>query len=130
MGPRTVENLRQWFAAERNQRLVAKLAQAGVRVAEAPHTGMQVATATADGGALAGKSFVITGTLPTLSRNEAKALIQEHGGRVTGSVSSKTDYLLCGDKPGSKLAKAQQLGVPVIDEAALRSLIGGQEQGW
>jgi DNA ligase (NAD+) len=72
---------------------------------------------------LTGKTFVLTGTLPTLSRNEAKALIQDHGGRVTGSVSSKTDYLLCGEKAGSKLAKAQQLGVSVIDEDALRRLI-------
>jgi DNA ligase (NAD+) len=67
--------------------------------------------------------------LPTLSRDEAKALIQEQGGRVTGSVSTKTDYLLCGEKAGSKLAKAQQLGVPVIDEAALQALIGGGRAG-
>ena len=73
---------------------------------------------------LDGKSFVITGTLPSLTRNEAKALIVEHGGRVTGSVSSKTDYLLCGEKAGSKLAKAQQLGVPVIDEATLLEMVG------
>jgi DNA ligase (NAD+) len=72
---------------------------------------------------LAGLVFVITGTLPALGRSEAKDLIQRHGGKVTGSVSSKTDYLLCGDKAGSKLTKAQQLGVPVIDEARLRDMI-------
>jgi DNA ligase (NAD+) len=70
----------------------------------------------------------MTGTLPTLSRNEARSLILGHGGRVTGSVSNKTDYLLCGEKAGSKLAKAQQLGVTVIDEAALYELIGEAEQ--
>ncbi len=127
MGPRTVENLQRWFAAGHNQRLVAKLRQAGVRLAAIPHVETRAAAIASDVEALAGKTFVITGTLPTLSRNEAKALIQEHGGRVTGSVSSKTDYLLCGGKPGSKLAKAQQLEVPVIDEAALRSLIGEGE---
>jgi DNA ligase (NAD+) len=69
-------------------------------------------------------SFVVTGTLPTLTRDEAKALIVQHGGRVTGSVSGKTDYLLCGEKAGSKLAKAEQLGVPVIDEATLLEMVG------
>ena len=72
---------------------------------------------------LAGLTFVITGTLPTLGRNDARDLIQQHGGKVTGSVSSKTDYLLCGEKAGSKLTKAQQLGVSVIDEATLHDMI-------
>jgi DNA ligase (NAD+) len=71
---------------------------------------------------LSGYAFVVTGTLPTLSRDEARELIQQHGGKVTGSVSSKTDYLVCGEKAGAKLTKAQQLGVPVIDEAALRAM--------
>ena len=64
-----------------------------------------------------------TETLPTLSHQEAKALIQEHGGKVTGSVSGKTDYLLCGENPGSKLDKAQQLGVPVIDQETLYKML-------
>ena len=74
---------------------------------------------------LAGNTFVITGTLPSLSRSEARELIEAHGGKVSGSVSGNTAYLLCGEKPGSKLRKAEQLGVPVIDEQALRSMVGG-----
>jgi DNA ligase (NAD+) len=121
LGPHTAANVGQWFATAHNQRLVAKLEQVGVRVAEERRAGEgRAAEAPAP---LEGKSFVITGTLPTLSRDEAKALIVAHGGRVTGSVSSKTDYLLCGEKAGSKLSKAQQLGVPVIDEAALREMV-------
>jgi DNA ligase (NAD+) len=124
LGPHTAANVGQWFAAAHNQRLVAKLEQVGIRVAEeraAPPEGGAVGSEPA---ALEGKSFVITGTLPGLTRNEAKALILGHGGRVTGSVSGKTDYLLCGEKAGSKLTKAQQLGVPVIDEATLIEMIG------
>ncbi len=67
---------------------------------------------------------MLTGTLPTLTRDEATALIEAHGGRVTGSVSKKTDYVLAGEKAGSKLDKANKLGVPVIDEAALREMVG------
>ena len=104
---------------------MVKLEQVGVRVAEKrraePESGRVEDVAPPP---LDGKSFVITGTLPTLSRNEAKALILEHGGRVSGSVSGKTDYLLCGEKAGSKLTKAQQLGVSVIDEAALLEMVG------
>ena len=72
---------------------------------------------------LDGLTFVITGTLPTMSRQQAQELIIEHGGKVTGSVSGKTDYLLAGERAGSKLQKAEQLGVPVLDEEALRRLI-------
>jgi DNA ligase (NAD+) len=74
------------------------------------------------GGPLSDKTFVITGTLPNWSRDEAKTFIEEHGGKVTDSVSKKTSYLLLGEAPGSKLAKAQDLGVPIIDEAGLRKL--------
>ena len=73
---------------------------------------------------VSGRTLVITGTLPTRSRSEATALIEAHGGRVTGSVSSKTDYLLCGEKAGSKRAEAEQLGVPIIDEQGLREMVG------
>lgn len=72
---------------------------------------------------MAGLTFVITGTLPTLSREQAAAYIQDHGGKVAGSVSRNTSYLLAGDKAGSKLAAAEKLGVPVIDEAALRQMV-------
>jgi DNA ligase (NAD+) len=77
----------------------------------------------AEDGPLSGKTFVITGTLPTMTRDEAKSLIQKEGGKVTGSVSSKTDFLVAGEKAGSKLAKAQKLEVSVLDEDGLRKLI-------
>jgi DNA ligase (NAD+) len=135
MGPRTVQSLQLWFDAEHNRRLVAKLRLAGVRVAQDSLDRAQDGSAEVragrpvkDVGALADKTFVITGALPTLSRDEATELIREHGGRVTGSVSSKTDYLLCGEKAGSKLTKAQQLGVPVIDEGTLRAMIGEEKR--
>ena len=79
-----------------------------------------------EGKPLTGKTFVITGTLPSMSRSEATALIDLHGGKVTGSVSRKTDYLLVGTSPGSKLRKAQQLGVPVIEEVTLLAMIEGE----
>ena len=69
--------------------------------------------------ALAGKTFVITGTLPTMGRNDAKEWIEARGGKVTGSVSKKTDYLVAGEAAGSKLTKARDLGITVIDEEAL-----------
>jgi len=72
---------------------------------------------------LAGLTFVITGTLPSLSRQEATELIRAHGGRVTSSVSRNTSYLVVGENPGSKLDKARKLGVPTLDEEGLRRLI-------
>ena len=72
---------------------------------------------------LSGKTFVITGTLPTMSREEAKAFIEAHGGKVTGSVSKKTSYLVAGEAAGSKLDKANALGIPVLDEAGLKAMV-------
>jgi len=119
IGPKLAANLREWFSHEPNRRVVEKLRQAGVR--------MESAAAEAGTGAgsqvLAGQVWVITGTLPSLSREAATALIKAHGGKVTGSVSSKTDYLLAGEKAGSKLDKARRLGVSVVDEARLQQLI-------
>ena len=117
MGPQTAHNIVRWFASEQNRMLVEKLDRAGVRVAEE-----RVREPTAM--PLAGKTFVITGTLPTLSRKEAKELIQRHGGKVTNSVSRRTDFVVRGDRPGSKLRKAQELGIAVIDEATLLDMVG------
>jgi DNA ligase (NAD+) len=77
-------------------------------------------------GPLAGKTFVLTGTLPTLTREEATEMIIAAGGRVTGSVSKKTDYVAAGESPGSKLAQAERLGVSVLDEERLRELLGSR----
>ena len=76
---------------------------------------------------LAGKTVVLTGTLPTLSRDEAKARVEAAGGKVSGSVSKKTDFVVAGEAAGSKLDKAQALGVPVLDEAALLALLAAPD---
>ncbi|MBL7199104.1 MAG: NAD-dependent DNA ligase LigA [Anaerolineae bacterium] len=121
LGPHTAHSIIEWFSADHNRLLLEKLRQAGVRVT-AEERAQQPERMTIS---LTGRAFAITGTLPTLSREEATELIQQHGGRVTGSVSAKTDYLLCGEKAGSKRTKAEQLGIQVIDEAALFDMIKG-----
>jgi DNA ligase (NAD+) len=116
IGPVLAVGIVDWFAREPNRQVVDKLKTVGVRMdaESAESVGPQ---------RLHDLTFVITGTLPTMSREQARSLIQTHGGRVTGSVSGKTDYLLAGERAGSKLAKAEKLGVPVLDEAALLELI-------
>ena len=78
-------------------------------------------------GVLAGRTLVVTGTLPGMNRAEAEEAIRAAGGKAAGSVSRKTDYLVAGENAGSKLQKAQELGVPVLDEEAFRQLLAGQE---
>jgi DNA ligase (NAD+) len=111
VGPVIAESVSAFFNEPRNQALLDTLRSAGVNLVE-PHA------ASADG-ALAGKTYVLTGSLPTLSRSKATSLIEEAGGRVAGSISKKTDALVAGDDAGSKLEKANELGVEVIDEAEL-----------
>ncbi|MBL9189049.1 MAG: DUF4339 domain-containing protein [Opitutaceae bacterium] len=108
-----------WSAAL--QREPAPEFPAIVAIANAPTVDMPTPVQ----GVLAGKTFVLTGTLPTLSREQATALIEAAGGKVVGSVSKKTNYVLAGEEAGSKLEKARELGVPVIDEAGLRTLLAG-----
>jgi DNA ligase (NAD+) len=117
IGPKLAESAADWFSRETNRRVVEKLKAAGVRTEaeEVEVVGPQP---------LAGLTFVITGTLPSMSREQAKAFIETYGGKVTGSVSGKTNYLLAGERAGGKLAKAEKLGVSVIDEAALRGIVG------
>jgi DNA ligase (NAD+) len=120
LGPHTASAVTEWFARPRNREFVEELRRAGVRLEQ------EVPAAPVEG-PLEGLTFVITGTLPTMSREEATRLIEQHGGRVTGSVSSKTDYLLAGESPGgTKYRKAQQLQVPAIDEARLLEMVGPQ----
>ncbi len=119
IGPRIAESVARWFAVEPNRVLIQKFADAGVRVAEG-----RTLSASDSPKALAGLTFVVTGTLPTFSRDEAHAFIKEHGGKVVGSVSKKTSYVVVGEAAGSKLTKAQSLGIPTIGEAELRALAG------
>jgi len=119
VGPNIAQAIVDWFERPANQNLLAKLKKAGVwPVAARPDP------ATTGSQPFAGLTFVVTGTLPSLSREGAKEFIQTHGGKVTDSVSKKTSYLVLGESPGSKLQKAQSLGVPVIDEVELRRLAG------
>lgn len=120
IGPQTAAAVVAWFDRERNRKVLEKLRQAGLNFSAA-----QPALEEQTPDTLAGLTFVITGTLPTMTRQEAKAFIEDHGGRVTGSVSGKTDYLVAGESAGSKLQKAQSLDVAVIDEARLTELAAG-----
>ncbi|MFH1085580.1 MAG: NAD-dependent DNA ligase LigA, partial [Chloroflexota bacterium] len=118
IGAQSAQAIADFFTRPRNRELIAKLARHGLRWAEE-------APAAAGPAPLEGMTFVITGTLPSLSREAAAELIAAHGGRVTGGVSKNTTYLLMGDKPGAnKQTQAQKLGVPVIGEADLWRLIG------
>ncbi len=115
-GEKTAAAVRAWFAEPGNLDLVRDLRAAGVDPTPP--------AAAAEGSPLAGKTLVLTGTLPTLSREEATARIEAAGGKVSGSVSKKTHYVLAGAEAGSKLEKARALGVPVIDEAEFLRLLG------
>jgi DNA ligase (NAD+) len=124
IGPKTAENVRNWCQNPENRAMVEKLLALGFpdRDAPAPITGVR---ATGEG-PLAGKVFVITGTLPGVSREAAKARLEAAGAQVSDSVSKKTSFLLAGESAGSKLAKAEKLAVPVIDWEAAQKLIAGE----
>ena len=116
VGPIVAQSIVQFFAEPHNLEVVSRLRDAGVRWPET--SGMQQSA-----GILAGKTLVLTGSLPTLTRDAAKEKIEAAGGKVAGSVSKKTDYVVAGEEAGSKLAKAQELGVAILDEAGLLSLL-------
>lgn len=116
VGPVLVQSILQFFAEAHNRDVIAQLRAAGVHWTE-------TAPRREPAGKFAGLTFVITGTLPTFSRDDAKALIEEHGGKVAGSVSKKTAYVIAGAEPGSKLDKASELGVPVLDEQQLMAMV-------
>jgi DNA ligase (NAD+) len=121
IGQVVAEGIARYFADEHTRDTLHQLLDAGV-IAEAPAPG---AVAEAEEGPLAGKTLVVTGTLPGFSREEAEEAIRAAGGHAAGSVSAKTDYLVAGEKAGSKLARAEQLGVPVLDEEGFRRLLDG-----
>jgi DNA ligase (NAD+) len=117
VGPRVAESILEFFREPRNLKVIEKLRKASLQFESAKIHKPE--------GNLAGKQFVLTGTLPRYSRDEAKKMIEEAGGRVTGSVSKKTDYVVVGADPGSKLDKARSLGVKTIEEDELLKLLGG-----
>lgn len=116
IGDAVVASLREWFEAEQNQDLLRRLEQAGVSLTAISRGPEQPRT-------LEGLQFVLTGVLATMDRNEAKRLIEGRGGRVTSSVSSKTDFIVAGDDAGSKLEKGKALGIKILDEAGLMALL-------
>jgi DNA ligase (NAD+) len=120
VGPVVAGRIRNFFAAKSNVKLIAELRKAGIHWPD-----MEPAATSADG-PFHGKTVVITGTLDTMSRDEAKAKIQAAGGKVTGSVSRNTDFVVFGDKAGSKLTKAQTLGIPTLDVAEMEKMLSDQ----
>ena len=115
IGPKVAATVREFFSNQRNLALIERLRKAGLTF---------TAEKKVRGTALAGLTFVLTGTLPTLTREAAKERIEAAGGKVSGSVSKKTSYVVAGEEAGSKLANAEKLGVPVLDEAALLKMLG------
>ena len=124
VGPVVAESIVEFFKKDENRKIVDDMIDNGIRIFR-DNADKQ--------GTLAGKVFVLTGTLETLTRGEAKEVIENAGGKVTGSVSRNTDYLVAGASPGSKLKRAQELGVEIIDEKTLKELLvegkGGRGQG-
>ena len=118
IGEVIAQSIAQWHDDARNRDLIERLRKAGVNFKSALHNAASAL------GPLAGKVFVLTGTLPTLKREEAAAKIESLGGRVSSSVSKKTDYVVAGEEAGSKLEKAQKLGVKIVDEAEFLKLCG------
>jgi DNA ligase (NAD+) len=118
IGPKIAESVVVFFRQETNRRLLARLKKAGLTtVSSAPPAVPRP---------LSGKTFVLTGTLARRTREDAKSAIEKRGGRIAGSVSAKTDYLVAGEEAGTKLAKARALGVAVIDETELDRLLGSE----
>jgi DNA ligase (NAD+) len=118
IGPVLAEQIYEELHEERTEELIGRLRKAGLRME------LDAAERRVQGGPLEDKTIVLTGTLPDLTREEATRMIKRAGGKVVNSVSKKTDYVVAGDSPGTKLAKAEELGTEVLDEAGLRKLVG------
>jgi DNA ligase (NAD+) len=123
VGPVVAQSIHTFFAQDHNREVVAQLRAAGIQWPEG-----EGAAANQAPQVLAGKTLVLTGTLPTLGRDDAKALIEAAGGKVSGSVSKKTHYVVAGEEAGSKLDKARELGITVLDEAGLQALLAAPLQ--
>jgi DNA ligase (NAD+) len=119
VGPVVAASISDFFAEQHNRQVIEQLLAAGLHWPEGK--GRRAA------GLLAGKAFVLTGTLPNMTRDKAKELIEAAGGKVSGSVSKKTDYVVTGDEAGSKLDQARELGIAIIDEAGLQKLTKGSK---
>ena len=119
IGPEIAQAVFQWFRVPANQTLIQRLQQAGLQLATSGADQQD-----SDQGGLVGKTFVLTGALPNLTRPEAAALIEAAGGKVTSSVSKATDYVVAGEKAGSKLTKAEKLGITVLSEAEMVEMVG------
>ncbi len=120
VGPVAAASVLNYFASAAGKRVLARIRELGIK----PENNLPTATAAAASGPFAGKTIVLTGTLPSLTREQATAMIEAAGGKTSGSVSKKTDFVLAGAEAGSKLTKAQELGVKVLDEAEFRKLLG------
>jgi DNA ligase (NAD+) len=116
IGPKIAQSIHEFFSLESNRRTVQKLDDAGVNLREESGGARE--------GPLSGLTFVITGRLEGLSRDAAESLVKRHGGAVGSGVTKKTDYVVVGEEPGSKLAKAQQLGTEILDEDGFVKLLG------
>jgi DNA ligase (NAD+) len=115
VGPIVARSIVEWFASARNRSIAEKLRKAGVRLSEEARQAIK--------GPLSGKTFVLTGGLSSMTREQTAARIEAAGGKVASSVSRKTDYVVAGENPGSKLARAHELGVPILDEKGLLALL-------
>jgi DNA ligase (NAD+) len=122
IGPKIAASLVEYFGNEQARRLLQGLAMAGVRMRQ------EKSPAAAGNLTLAGKQFVLTGTLPSLTRGEAEDMIRKLGGKVASSVSKKTGYVVVGQDPGSKFDRAVSLGIPILEEDAFRKLAGTQDE--
>jgi DNA ligase (NAD+) len=120
VGPVVASRIRAFLDEDHNRRVINELVDLGVRWTETEPASRPVE------GPCVGKTFVLTGTLSRMTRDQAKARILALGGKVSGSVSKKTDYLVAGENAGSKLSKAQSLGIEILDEAGLEELVADQ----